>query len=45
MAQKIKIIWSDEAKSDLNFIHNRILKKTKSIVNAKNVKKRYHNCQ
>ena len=38
MSDKIKIIWSDEAKADLKFIHNRVLRKTKSIVNARNVK-------
>jgi len=29
----------DEAKADLKYIHNRILKKTKSVTNAKNVKR------
>lgn len=36
---KIKIIWSDEAKTDLKFIYERILHKTKSLTNSKNVKK------
>jgi len=37
--KKIRIIWSDEAKADLKYIHYKILKKTKSVANAKNVKK------
>ena len=35
---KIRIIWSDEAKADLKYVHDRILKRTKSVTNAKNVK-------
>ena len=35
---KIRIIWSDEAKADLKYVHDRILKRTKSATNAKNVK-------
>ncbi|MGB1284593.1 MAG: type II toxin-antitoxin system RelE/ParE family toxin [Polaribacter sp.] len=38
MSKSINVIWSDEAKADLKYIHDRILKKTKSSVNAKNVK-------
>ena len=37
--KKIKVVWSDEAKSDLNYIYKRILRKTKSLTNSKNVKK------
>lgn len=37
MAKKIKILWSNEAKADLKYIYNRILKKTKSYTYAKNV--------
>ena len=37
MSKSINVIWSDEAKADLKYIHDRILKKTKSSVNAKNV--------
>lgn len=35
----ITIVWSDEAKADLRFIYERILHKTKSLVNSKNVKR------
>ncbi|MGB0879170.1 MAG: hypothetical protein ACPGTO_01235 [Polaribacter sp.] len=35
--RKIRVIWSDEAKADLKYIYDRILKKTKSVTNAKNV--------
>jgi hypothetical protein len=38
-SRKIRIIWFDEAKADLKYIYKRILKKTKSIINAKNVQK------
>jgi hypothetical protein len=38
MSDSIKIIWSDEAKADLKYIHDRIFEKTKSITNAKNIK-------
>ena len=37
--KKIKVVWSDEAKSDLNYIYKRILRKTKSLTNSKNVKR------
>lgn len=37
--RKIRVIWSDEAKADLKYIYDRILKKTKSVTNAKNVQK------
>ncbi|OEK07290.1 hypothetical protein A8C32_17785 [Flavivirga aquatica] len=33
----IKIVFANEAKADLRFIYERILEKTKSIVNATNV--------
>lgn len=36
--QKIRIVWSDEAKADLKYIHDRILRKTKSKQNAQNVR-------
>jgi len=38
MANLIRVIWSNEAKADLKYIHDRILRKTKSETNAKNVK-------
>jgi plasmid stabilization system protein ParE len=38
MSDSIKIIWSDEAKADLKYIHDRILEKTKSTTNVKNIK-------
>ncbi|KAB8151589.1 hypothetical protein EZY14_018010 [Kordia sp. TARA_039_SRF] len=36
---KIVIIWSDAAKADLKFLHERILFKTKSLANSNNVKR------
>jgi mRNA-degrading endonuclease RelE of RelBE toxin-antitoxin system len=38
MSNSIKVVWSDGAKAELKYIHDRILRKTKSINNAKNVK-------
>ncbi|WP_218598397.1 type II toxin-antitoxin system RelE/ParE family toxin [Polaribacter sp. NJDZ03] len=38
MSTSINVIWSDEAKADLKYIHDRILRKTKSRINSKNVK-------
>lgn len=37
--KKISVVWSDEAKADLKYIHDRILRKTKSVTNAGNVKR------
>ncbi len=37
--KKVSIIWSDQAKMDLKYIHDRILKKTKTPAYAKNVTK------
>lgn len=36
---KIKVVWSDQAKADLKYIHKRILNKTKSPANSQNVKR------
>ncbi|MEM6718750.1 MAG: hypothetical protein AAF611_05535 [Bacteroidota bacterium] len=36
---KIAILWSDQAKADLKFIYERILHKTKSLTNSKNVRR------
>ncbi|WP_158841268.1 type II toxin-antitoxin system RelE/ParE family toxin [Polaribacter sp. L3A8] len=38
MVTSISIVWSDKAKADLRYIHDRILDRTKSRNNAKNVK-------
>lgn len=38
MSNTISVVWSDEAKADLKYIYDSILRKTKSITNAKNVK-------
>ncbi|MGY6650064.1 type II toxin-antitoxin system RelE/ParE family toxin [Wenyingzhuangia sp. IMCC45574] len=35
--KKVSIIWSDQAKLDLKYIHDRVLKKTKTPAYAKNV--------
>jgi hypothetical protein len=34
---QISVVWSNQAKVDLKFIYNRILEKTKSAQNARNV--------
>jgi len=36
---KIKVVWSNDAKADLHYIYKRTLRKTKSLINSKNVKK------
>ena len=37
--KKIKVVWSDDAKADLNYIYKRTLLKTKSLTNSKSVKR------